>query len=144
MKLAVVALVVACKADAPPERDPRIASGDPAVVQPAPARAEMPIIDGAKQLASTTKHGTRNDVWCLDQPDAVERIKAALAREGWAEVRSRGKPERQGVSARRGELRFSAVASTGQERCAGTYVVATLIKIGAVDVPPLQDGERIR
>ncbi len=144
MKLAVVALAFACKADAPPERDPKIASGTEAV--PAARGTELPTVDGAKQLASTTspKDGSHNQVWCIDNADAIERIKAALVRDGWQDVRSRGKPERQGVMAKKGELRFSAIATTGHERCAGTYVVATTMTIGAVDIPPLQDGERIR
>lgn len=91
----------------------------------------MPTVDGAKVLQTRApREGFALALWCIDQPDAIERVKAALARAGWSDIRTRGKDDRIGLAATRGEARFSARVAK-DPRCAGTFVSATVMpKLG--------------
>ena len=95
-----------------------------------------PTIDGAKLLGRTTRDRIRAiTTWCIDEHDAVERVMAALRRDGWTDVRSRGEGERIGIAASRGTVRFSATAGGHHERCAGTLVIATVMRLGSAGRP---------
>lgn len=150
---ALLVLALGCKADAP---EPAPAPGSQAPVAAPiaadaarasgaePITALVPSIEGAKFLTQRA----RDDVhvmtqWCIDEHDAVERVMAALRAAGWTEVRTRGAGDRIGVAATKGDARFSASAGGRDERCAGTLVSATIMRLGG-KLPELAPGEKIR
>lgn len=138
----------ACKADPPPSatasgsQAPRVeapaGSGAPSV----PASQLMPNIDGAKLFQSRTQGLHAFATWCIDEPDATERVMAALRRDGWTGIRTRGEGAHVGVAATKGDARFAANTAAHDERCAGTFISATVMRLGKVELPPIED--RIR
>jgi hypothetical protein len=137
--LAVVALF-ACRADPPEQRE----SGSAPVASAAKptVAADVPDVEGAKLLAERRHDDGRvNLSWCIDEHDALDRVKAALERGGWTDVRSRGTGDRIGIAAKRGELRFSATTGGMHEKCAGTFISATVMRVGAITIEP---GDKLR
>ena len=129
--LGAAALAFACGSDEPRPNATDHASGSAAPAVPV-TPALMPDVPGAKLLAQANKsdaHATAS--WCIDEQDAIDRIMIALARAGWTDVRMRGTVERPALAASRGDLRFSAAAGGSHDRCAGTFVTATVMRIGA-------------
>ena len=128
--LLVVAFVACGSSEAPEQVGSASGSAAPPPVAVTPAL--LPDIPGVKLLAQANKsdaHATAS--WCIDEQDAIDRIKAALAKDGWTDVRMRGTTERPALAASRGDLRFSAAAGGPHDRCAGTFVTATVMRIGA-------------
>jgi hypothetical protein len=137
-----IAIVMACKADEPAD------TGSAPVTQhdvgSGATEKLLPTIEGAKVLQSRSRgEGHAMAVWCIDQPDAIDRVKAALSRDGWSEVHTRGKGEQMGIAATKGDARFSARVGKRDPRCAGTFVSATVMLLGKLDLQ-LKDGEKIR
>ena len=101
----------------------------------------MPTIDGAKLISRTTRdHVHAITAWCIDEHDAVARVMAALRRDGWNDIRSRGEGQRIAIAATRGDLRFAATTGGRDERCAGTFVSGTVMRLGSVELPA-SDGK---
>ena len=128
--LVVVTLFACGSGDAPELAGSANGSAAPPPIAVTPAL--MPDVPGVKLLAQANKsdsHATAS--WCIDEQDAIDRIRAALANAGWTDVRLRGTTERPAIAASRGDLRFSAAAGGAHDRCAGTFVTATVMRIGA-------------
>jgi len=159
VRIAAIAItLIACKSDAPPTTATS-ASGSASVTlapkQPSGSLASMmPTLPSAKVL--TTK--APNDAyalatWCIDEADAVAKITAALERDGWTAVRTRGEPSSRdrsrgspglGIAAMKGDVRFSARTGGSDSRCAGTYVTATVVRLGNIDAKLLEGADKIR
>ncbi len=96
----------------------------------------MPSIEGAKILQTRTPSGAHSiATWCIDEADPLARISAALERDGWTGIRTRGTGTKRAVAAQRGELRFSAITAASDARCAGTVVNATVMELGPIELP---------
>jgi hypothetical protein len=134
--LAVALVLAGCKADKPEPPPPPVERVAPAS---APSAA-MPVIDGAKPLPRA-KPGDDVASWCIDEPDAVDRVTAALRRDGWSDVHTRGTGARIGIAANKGKIRFSGSTGARDDRCAGTVVIATMVNLGELVIPP---GEKLR
>ncbi len=150
IRLAIlVGLVTACKVDAqPPARTGSQLAGsdrDPGASSDVPIAQLVPDITGAKLLQTRARDDAQTYVrWCIDEADAAKRVIDSLAREGWAELATRGTGERIGVAASKAGIRFSATIGGSDDACAGTLVTATLARIGAPMIPSMPPGERIR
>jgi hypothetical protein len=159
--LLAIALLGACKADQAEPPAPviaeRVAAESPLptgtetrkAAGSGPARAPiatlMPTIDGAKLLGQRTRDEVHAiTTLCIDEHDATERVMAALRRDGWSDIRTRGEGERIGVAATKDDARFAASTGSRDERCAGTLVSATVMRLGQVRLPPMPVGDKLR
>jgi hypothetical protein len=148
--LAAVALI-ACKADKA-DVPTATASGSgsaAAVVVPAKISGSLgsmiPTLPTAKVLSTKAPNDAYAlATWCIDEPDAIELIMAALRRDGWTDVRSRGEPPRRSIAGMKGDIRFSARTGGSDTRCAGTYAVATVMRLGNLDAKLLEGADKIR
>jgi hypothetical protein len=139
VRFVVLLALVACKADDPAPSPAPVGSQTGPL---ADVDGLIPTVDGAKVLQSRARgEGAAMAVWCIDQPDVVDRIRAALVRDGWTDVRTRGKPEQLGIAANRGEARFSARLGVRDAKCAGTLVSVTVMRLGTIDLKP---GDKLR
>jgi hypothetical protein len=145
----LVVLAIACKADDKPP--PASRRPEPAAELPAPSSAPgrvpiaqlIPTIDGAKLLQTHERTDTQTFVrWCIDEPDAAKRVMDTLTREGWRDVESRGTGDRLGVAGTKGDARFSASVGGRDEACAGSLVTATIMRLGAIRIPAVEDRVR--
>lgn len=92
--------------------------------------AMLPKVASAKVLSTKAPNEAYAlETWCIDQ-DATAQITNALERDGWSEVRTIATPQ-LAIAAIKGDIRFSARASSNLERCAGTYLTATVMRLGA-------------
>ncbi len=88
--------------------------------------------------------------WCIDQADAVAQITAVLERDGWTSVHTRGEATRDrsssglAIAAMKGDIRFAARIGGSDTRCAGTYVTATVMRLGNIDAKLLEGANKIR
>jgi len=133
----ILLAVVACKAEGTPPPPP------PPTIAPAPTPSGelatmMPKIESAKILATKSPNETYAlETWCLDEADAVARVTAALERDGWAGVRTRGAASSKlAIAAIKGDVRFSGQVTRADDRCAGTSITATVMKLGKLDEKP--------
>jgi hypothetical protein len=149
--LALAGLAAGCKVDDKPppattgsQTAPAPAARDAAPPAPAvPVAQLVPDIPGAKLLQTRAHDAAQTYVrWCIDEPDAAKRVMDTLRREGWSDVATRGTGERIGVAATQGDVRFSATIGGRDDACAGTLVTATIARVGAIRIPPVED--RIR
>ena len=135
MRVALLVLVlVGCNADKP--------STGSAAPTSTPGSARIPIaqlvptIDGAKLVKTRTRDEAQTFVvWCIDEQDATERVTAALRRDGWTEVMTRGSGDHIGVAASKPDARFSASTRGRDDKCAGSLVTATIMRFDAAHVP---------
>ncbi len=90
----------------------------------------IPKVESAKLLGTKAPNDAYAlETWCIDQPDAVAQVAAALERDGWTAVRTVGKPPQISIAAMKDDIRFSARASSNPERCAGVYLTATVMRL---------------
>jgi hypothetical protein len=154
VRLAVFALLIACKPDAPPPAATGSGSATPAVTGSAapaagptiaPAKKEslapmLPTIPSAKVLKTKSPNEAYAlATWCIDEADAIAQITAALERDGWRNVKTRGEAPQIAIAAMKGDVRFSARTGGSDQRCAGTYVTATVMRLGNLDAKLLED-----
>jgi hypothetical protein len=140
--LAIAAVVVACKVDekAPPAPVPADEKPAPAPVVRAPIKSLVPEIAGAKVLQIHERTDTQVFMrWCIDEADAAKRVMDTLTRDGWTEVVTRGTGDRLGVAANKGDARFSASVGGTDEACGGSLVTGTIMRLGAIRVPAVED-----
>lgn len=100
----------------------------------------IPRVAAAKVLSNRSPSATHAlETWCIDEADAIARVTAALERDGWTAIRTRHdtasseRGARISIAATKGDVRFSGQTGGGDTRCAGTYVTATVMRLGAVD-----------
>lgn len=90
----------------------------------------IPKVASAKVLSTKAPNDAYAlETWCIDQ-DATAQVTAALERDGWRDVRTI-RAQQIAIAAVKGDIRFSARASSNLERCAGTYLTATVMRLGA-------------
>ena len=91
----------------------------------------IPKVASAKVLSTKAPNEAYAlETWCIDQ-DATAQVTAALERDGWSDVRTLGTPPKIAIAAVKADIRFSARASSNLERCAGTYLTATVMRLGS-------------
>ncbi|MEO8706115.1 MAG: hypothetical protein ABI867_39160 [Kofleriaceae bacterium] len=131
MRLLLVVALLGCKVD---ETAPAQATKTGSA--PSSDALTMPSIPGAKQLATKRREHDVFASWCIDEQDAIARVMTTLRDAGWTDVRTRGTGERIGIAATRGDVRFSATTGGRDANCAGTYVTATVMRLGDINRPP--------
>lgn len=115
-------VLVACKSEPPPATGASGSQQDLA--------AMIPKVTSAKVLSTKAPDDAYAlETWCIDQ-DATAQVIAALERDGWTDVRTLESPQ-LAIAAIKHDIRFSARASSNLERCAGTYLTATVMRLGA-------------
>lgn len=113
--------MVACKASEPPPSTETKA---------APVPLTMPRVAAAKVLSTKTPTDAYAlETWCIDEANAAAQIAEALKVERWLDVRTIGTPPQLAIAAIKADLRFSAKTSSNPERCAGVYVMATVMRL---------------
>ncbi|HEU0029003.1 MAG TPA: hypothetical protein VFQ53_00130 [Kofleriaceae bacterium] len=141
--VATVLALASCQTDkTEPAKKPTTTSGSGSARSAAPPTGpvaeQLPTIDGAKSL-STAPHGDTHVIatWCIDEQDVAQRIKSSLAAQGWTDIAIRGMGNRMGFAATKPGLKFSARTGGSDQRCAGTLVTATVMRLGAtIEIPP--------
>lgn len=147
-----LALVIAITAIACKDKAPSAPTGaDPAPPEPAKPGAPVdlaamiPKVDSAKVLSKKSPNEAYAlETWCIDEADAIARVTAALERDGWTNVHTRGEPPKQAIAAMKGDIRFAGRTGGGTTRCAGTYLTATVMRLGNIDQKLLEGGDKIR
>lgn len=141
-----IALAIGCKVDDKPASPPHAEPATPPKVPGAPRvpiAQLVPNIEGAKLLSTHERTDTQTFIqWCIDEPDAAKRVMDTLTREGWLEVETRGTGDRLGVAGQKGDARFSASVGGRDNACAGSLVSATIMRLGAVRIPAVEDRVR--
>jgi hypothetical protein len=139
VRFALLLALVACKSES---STPSTGSGVPVVVEETkPAlKAMLPKLASAKILSAKSPNDAYAlETWCIDDADAVAQITAALERDGWTAVRTKAdtavsdQTKRIAIAAMKGDIRFSARTGGGDTRCAGTYITANVMRLGALD-----------
>ena len=139
----LLVVLVACKGEpAPPTTSNSSAPPQAAAGSGAPLLKFMPVIDGAKDLGGRSSDSAYTSTWCIDAADAIDQITSALRKDGWEDVRTRGQAPKIAIAGKKGNVRFSAKTGPPTDKCAGTYVIAWVATIGAIQIPA--DGEPIR
>jgi hypothetical protein len=151
--------LIACKTEEtssppevpPPSQQAGSSAPAPAVVHLTPKKvsnelaAMIPTVPAAKVLSTKAPNEAYAlATWCIDETDAVARIKIALERDGWTNVHTRGEAPRIGIAAMKGDIRFSGRTGGSDTRCAGTYVTATVMRLGNIDAKLLEGADKIR
>ncbi len=107
--------------------------------------ALIPKVESAKVLSKKAPNDAYAlETWCIDEADAVARVTTALERDGWTNVHTRGESPKQAIAAMKGDIRFSGRTGGGGTRCAGTYVTATVMRLGNLDKKLLEGADKIR
>lgn len=105
----------------------------------------MPTLPTAKVLSTKAPNDAYAlATWCIDEADAVAQITAALERDGWTSVHTRGASPTLAIAAMKGDIRFAARTGGSDTRCAGTYVTATVMRLGNIDAKLLEGATKIR
>lgn len=105
----------------------------------------IPTVPKAKVLATRSPNEAYAlATWCIDETDAVAQITAALEGDGWSNVRSRGTAPQLAIAATKGDVRFSAKLGRADDRCAGTTVTATVMRLGNLDAKLLEGADKIK
>lgn len=87
----------------------------------------FPRVASAKVLSSKSPQAYALETWCIDEANAAAQIQATLTSDGWIDIQRRV----DAITAVKGDYRFAARTSAGNDRCAGVYVTATMMRIGA-------------
>ncbi len=125
VRLLLLALIACTSEPAPPA---------PSMTGSGAARRDLaamiPKVGAAKVLGSKAPNEAYAlETWCIDDPNAAAQVATALERDGWTAVRTLGTPPQLAIAAIKDDIRFSARASSNPERCAGTYLTATVMRL---------------
>lgn len=137
MRIALLVALVACKSES---STATTGSSAPVVEAKPTLQAMLPKLASAKILSAKSPNDAYAlETWCIDDADAVAQITAALERDGWTAVRTKAdtavsdQTKRIAIAAMKGDIRFSARTGGGDTRCAGTYITANVMRLGALD-----------
>ena len=156
--IAVIASGIGCKTDdakpAPPEGTRR-----PPPPAPARAAAVHELVDtlllNEPQFASATplaplkvieEREQAHQSWCITGSDAMAiatMMATSLKAAGWAEVSSRGTPDRAVIAGTVDDVSLSIAVGGRDATCTGLVATAHYTT-STVIIPPVPDGERVR